>query len=56
MSNDTRPTWPNLLARLENDLPEEESQLLNTHAADCDECREGLALMNAVHDVGDVGM
>ena len=43
-----------LLAWLENDLPEEESQLLSTHVADCDECRE-LALMNAVQTVGDVG-
>ncbi len=52
---DTCPTWPTLLAWLENDLPEEESQLLNTHVADCDERREKLALMNAVQDVGDVG-
>ena len=49
---DTCPTWPTLLAWLENDLPDEEAQLLNTHVADCDECREKLALMNAVHDVG----
>ena len=48
---DTCPTWPTLLAWLENDLPGEESQLLNTHVADCDECREKLALMNAVQDV-----
>ncbi len=27
----------------------------NQREADCDECREKLALMNAVHDVGDVG-
>jgi len=53
---DTSPTWPTLLAWLENDLPEEESQLLNTRVDDCDECRERLALMNAVQDVGDVGM
>ncbi len=33
------PTWPTLLAWLENDLPDEEAQLLNTHVADCDECR-----------------
>ena len=46
---------PTFLAWLENDLPDEESQLLNTHVADCDECREKLALMNAVHDVGEVG-
>jgi len=26
------------------------------HVAGCDQCREKLALMNAVHDVGDVGM
>ena len=32
---DTCPTYPTLLAWLENDLPEEESQLLNTHVADC---------------------
>ena len=48
---DTCPTWPTLLAWLENDLPDEESQLLNTHVADCPECREKLALMNAVQDV-----
>ena len=41
---------PTLLASLENDLPYDESQLLNTHVADCDECREKLALMNAVQD------
>ena len=45
---DTCSSWPTLLAWLENDLPEEESQLLNTHVADRDECREKLALMNAV--------
>ncbi len=33
---DTCPTWPTLLAWLENDLPDEESQLLNIHVADCD--------------------
>ncbi len=48
---DTCPSWPTLLAWLENDLPDEEAQLLNTHVADCDECREKLALMNAVQDV-----
>ena len=53
---DTCPTWPTLLAWLEHDLPDEEAQLLNTHVADCDECRETLALMNAVQDVGDVGL
>ncbi len=47
---DTCPSWPTLLAWLENDLPGEESQLLNTHVADCDECREKLSLMNAVAD------
>ncbi len=52
---DTCPTWPTLLAWLENDLPDEEAQLLNTHVADCDACREKLALMNAVHDVGTWG-
>ncbi len=45
---DTCPTWPTLLAWLESDLPDEESQLLNTHVADCDECREKLGLMNVV--------
>ena len=45
---DTCPTWPALLAWLANDLSEKESQLLSTHVADCDECREKLALMNAV--------
>ena len=50
------PTWPTLLAWLENDLPAEESQLLSTHVTGCDECRERLVLMNAVQDVGDVGM
>ncbi len=31
------PTFPTLLAWLENDLPEEESQVLNTHVADCED-------------------
>ena len=31
-------------------LPDEEAQLINTHVADCDECREKLELMNAVGD------
>ncbi len=48
---DTCPTWPRLLAWPENDLSDEESQLLNTHVADCDECREKLALMSVVQDV-----
>jgi len=48
---DTSPTYPALLAWLENDLPDDESQLLNTHVADCDQCREKLAVMNAVQDV-----
>jgi len=52
---DACPSWPTLLTWLENDLTKEDSQLLNTHVSDCDECREKLALMNAVHDVGDVG-
>ena len=52
---DTCPSWPTVLAWIENDLPEEEAQLLDTHVADCDECGEKLALMNAVQDVGDVG-
>jgi len=51
----TCPSWPTLLAWLENDLPDEESQLLNTHVADCPVCGEKLALMNAVQDVGDEG-
>jgi len=45
---DTCPSWPTILAWLENDLPDEESQLLNTHVADCDECREKLGMMNMV--------
>ena len=48
---DTCPTWPTLLAWIENDLPDEESLLINTHVADCDECRERLALMKAVGKV-----
>ncbi len=52
---DTCPSFPTLLARLENDLPEEESQLLSTQVVDCDQCREKLGLMNAVQDVGKVG-
>ena len=42
---DTCPTWPTLLAWLENDLPDEESQLLNKYVADCPVCREKLAVM-----------
>ena len=45
---DTCPTWPTLLAWLENDLPDEEVQRLNTHVADCEKCGEKLALMNLV--------
>ena len=52
----TTDTCPTLLAWLENDLPDEESQLLNTHVADCPVCREKLAVMNAVQDVGGVGV
>jgi len=44
------PSWPTILAWLENDLPYEESRLLNTHVADCEECRGKLALMKAVQD------
>ena len=55
MLTETCPTYPTLLAWLENDLPDEVSRHLNTHVADCDECREKLALMNAVQDVGNVG-
>ncbi len=53
---DACPAWPTLLAWLENDLREEESQLLNAHVADSEECPEKLALMNAVQRVGEVGM
>ena len=52
---DACPTWPTLLAWIENDLPDEEAQLRNTHVVSCEECRERLALMNAVHDVGEIG-
>jgi len=45
------PTYPTLLAWIENYLPDEKSQLINTHVADCDECREKLALMDAVQEV-----
>ena len=48
---DTWPSYPTFLAWLENDLPDEESQLLNTHVAGCEKCREKLELMNAVQDV-----
>ncbi len=50
MSRDSCPTWPTLLAWLENDLSDEEAQLLNTHVADCDVCREKLVLINAVQE------
>jgi len=53
---DICPTWPIILAWLENALPDEEAQLINTHVADCDECREKIALMNTLQDVGDVGL
>ena len=53
---DPRPTWPTILAWIENDLPDEESQRLNTHVPACDECREKIALMTAVQDAGDVGL
>ncbi len=49
---DTCPSWPTLLAWLENDLPDVESQLLSTHVADCPECRDKLAVMNVVQNVG----
>ena len=55
LPSDDQPHLAHVLAWLENDLPDEEAQLLNTHVADCDGCREKLALMNAVHDVQDVG-
>jgi len=51
---DTCPSWPILLAWLENDLPAEEGQLLSTHVADCEECRERLAMMDVVTDAGDM--
>ena len=53
---DTCPAWSTLLAWIENDLPEEESQLLSTHVANCDECQEKLGLMNVVQDVGEIGL
>ncbi len=34
-----------------HDLADDEAQLLSTHVADCDECREKLELMGAVQDV-----
>ena len=46
----TCPSWPTLLAWLENDLPEDESEVINTHVAACAQCQERLALMNAVQD------
>ena len=49
-------TWHTPLAWLENDLPDQESRVLNPHVASCDDCREKIALMNAVQDVGDVGL
>ena len=55
MRTDTCPTFPTLLAWIENDLPDEESQRLNTHVADCEECREKLALIRAFQGVRDVG-
>jgi len=50
---DSCPAWPTLLAWLGNDLSDEEAQLLNTHVADCEECREKLARMDAVQGAGD---
>ena len=47
---DACPTFPTLLSWIENDLADKESQLLNTHVPHCDECREKIALMNAVDD------
>ncbi len=44
----TCPSRLTPLAWIENDLPYEESRLITTHVADCDECREKLALMNVV--------
>ena len=48
---DSCRSWPTILAWLENDLLDEESQLLNVHVTGCDECSAKLALMNAVQDV-----
>ncbi len=53
MTDDQR-LGPRFFAWLENDLSDEEARLLNTHAADCQECREKLALMNTVQDVGEI--
>jgi len=47
-------SWPTLLAWIENDLPEEEAELLNTHVADCEVCRAKLAVMNAVQGWGEL--
>ena len=47
---DSCPTLPTLLAWIENDLPDDKAQLINTHVADRDECREKMALMNAVQE------
>ena len=47
---DPCPTWPTLLAWLENDLPDDEALLIHIHVHDCDECREKLGLMDAVDD------
>ena len=46
------PAWPTILAWLENDVPDEESLLLNTHVPGCDDCREKLALMKMVEQTG----
>ena len=46
--SDACPTFPTHLAWLENDLPDEESQLLNTHVADWDACREEFGFENVV--------
>jgi len=46
--SDAGPSWPTLLAWLENDLADEESKLISTHVAACDKCREKLALMDDV--------
>ena len=45
-----RNSEPFSCTKAELGLPDEESKLLNTHVADCEECREKLALMDAVGD------
>ena len=44
---------PFFRTKAEFGLPGEEAQLLNTHVGGCEECREKLALMNAVQHLSD---